>query len=112
MLNTTSFLQIAGNSQKWDAEMRETKNLVQLQVDQSARGYRPAVLVYSLYGWTVRYASGLQENAILFKSGDFNSAKAVAWAKEWADQDPENREVYVSKFDIEKCKQAGYEFSQ
>lgn len=110
MLNKTHFVQIAGNSQKWDDEMQETKNLVKLQENQSARGYRPAKLVYSLYGWTVRYASGLQDNAILYKSGDFNPVKAIAWVKNWVEKDPEHREAYVSKYDIELCKEDGYEF--
>lgn len=111
MLNTKNFIKIAGNSEKWDNELRETKNLVQTQVDQSARGFRPAKLVYSMYGWTVRYASGLQDGAILFKSGDYRPEKAVEWVKLWVAEKPDMREAYVSKFDVSKCIEDGYDCS-
>ena len=108
MLNTEHFKTLAGNSAKWDEEMRNLpdrgESLCRLQESQSARGYLPAMLVESIYGWGVRYASGLQDFGILVRSQDLGGSRAaaIAWGITWANDDPNHREFYARKSDLEK----------
>ena len=109
MLNTEHFVTLGGNPTRWDAEMAllpdRGTSLCELQESQSKRGYLPAVLVESIYGWGVRYASGLQGHGILLRSRDSSDksrANAIAWGKRWAEEDPDHREFYASKRDLEK----------
>ena len=112
MLNTEHYVTLAGNPDKWDSEMRELRqpgthcSLTELQESQSERGYIPAVLVESMLGWCVRYASGLQGFGLLLSSRKLgrkiSREEAIAWGVQWANQDPNNREFYASKTDLEK----------
>jgi hypothetical protein len=117
MLNTNAFLLLAGDPEHWDNETltkcrpgsitgtHNSTDLCALQVDQSSRGRRSAQLSLSLYGWTVRHASGLQGRAILFSSKDHDPTKAYEWGCEWANADPHNREFYVSRRDVSDHEQ-------
>jgi len=117
MLNDKHFVLLAGNPTKWDNEIREkvskvgdcfeSNNLCNLQVNQFARGRLSANLIRSMYGWTVRYASGLQDFAIIHSSRKFNIQEALEFGIKWANEDPENREFYVSKMDIENARRDG-----
>ena len=117
MLNTNAFLLLAGDPEHWDSETilrcrpgsqtgtHNSSDLCALQVEQAARGQRSAVMYESIYGWTVRYASGLQGRAILFSSKDHDPKKAYEWGCEWANSDPSNREFYVSRSDVDRSEQ-------
>ena len=115
MLNTEHFILLAGNPEHWDTETRERvaagESLPDVQVDQASRGQLSAHMVLSLNGWTVRYASGLQDRAILHKSGEDDPRKALEWGTNWANENPANREFYVSKFDIESAERRGADCS-
>lgn len=107
MLNTEHFTVLAGNPAKWDAESAALPDrggsLVRLQVEQANRGYLSATLVESMYGWGVRYGSGLQGFGILLSGrGGVSRAEAIAWGTVWANKDPENREFYARKSDLAK----------
>lgn len=84
---------------------------------QGREGFVAVELVQSIYGYTVRYASGLQGRSILRNASgrgriaDSPKAdelyaeslvEAAKWAIEWAKQDPTRREVLCYKKDIEK----------
>lgn len=123
MLNSTHFLLLAGRPQKWDDEIRNecpkgrvsgtyaSGPLCRMQANQSARGRRSANLVLSIYGWTVRYASGLQDFSIMFRSGSFDPSSALQWGTDWANADPNNRELYVGYWEIECCEKKGHDCS-
>jgi hypothetical protein len=106
--NKDHFVTLGGNPDKWFAEMSGLglgQDLCALQESQSERGYRPAELVKSMYGWSVRYASGLQGFSLLLsgrKMGrKFSREEAIAWGKAWAAEDPDNREFYARRADLE-----------
>jgi len=100
------FVTLAGNTSVWDAEMASLKDrgqsLVDLQVSQSARGYTPISLYKTIYGWSIRYASGLQGFEILFSSrGGVTRAEAIKSAIDWVNKNPDIRHFYVFKADLE-----------
>ena len=115
MLNTERFILLAGSPEAWDAEMLALpdrgESLVDLQVSQAGRGRRSAHMVLSIYGWTVRYASGLQNRNILFGSGSFDPKLALDWGVGWANRDPMNREFYVSRYEVDRCEEKGHDCS-
>jgi hypothetical protein len=115
VLNTQNFILLAGHPEKWDAEFENLsdrgESLVRLQEDQSRRGRIPAHLVLSMYGWTVRYASGLQGFGILHKSGSFDPANAVEWGTQWVNRDADKRELFVSVRDVERAESDGHDCS-
>lgn len=71
--------------------------LCALQRAQAGRGILGAELVESLYGWTVRYDSGLQNWGLLARTrrrgGELDGTleAAAAWATAWVAQDPARR---------------------
>jgi len=104
MLNTEHFVTLGGIPDKWDSEMRERTgecSLTELQESQSARGYRPAILVATVRGWSVRFASGLQGFSIIIRGRGESRAEVVKLGIDWANQDPYNREFYARKKDME-----------
>jgi hypothetical protein len=117
MLNDKHFVLIAGNPTKWDNEIREkvgkvgstfeSKSLSEMQIEQASKGRLSANLIRSIYGWTVRYASGLQDFSILYASRKFDIKQALEFGIEWANNDPENREFYVSKTEIQNARNKG-----
>lgn len=115
MLNHTAFILLAGNPHAHDAEMRRRvdagENICNVQVDQAGRGRLSAHLVLSIHGWTVRYASGLQNFGILHKSGSFDPSDAMYWGCTWVSTDPDNRELYVAKSDVDRAERDGHDCS-
>jgi hypothetical protein len=104
MLNTTHFVKIAGTN-SWDDEMRERiangENLCQLQEEFSDRGHRSISLVRSLYGWYLRYTSGLQDRGIvLHNRGSLSKAEVVEWGRAWVAEDPQHREFIALRDDV------------
>ena len=121
MLNSNGFVLLAGNPQKWDDEIIQrcrtagaffnSEDLCRVQMDQAGRGRLSAHMVLSIHGWTVRYASGLQNFGILFKSTTNDPQVALDWGCKWANQDPDNREFYVAKYEIESAEKKGIDCS-
>lgn len=71
--------------------------LCALQRTESALGYLEAQIVESNYGYSVRYASGLQNWGIIYSSRskqvDGTLEDAIAKAREWQAVDPRRRYV-------------------
>ena len=65
----------------------------------------------SMYGWTLRYASGLQGWSIIFASRNHNPATALAEALRWVAVNPECRSVCVSVGEIDRCEADGHDCS-
>lgn len=109
------FIILAGECDQFHAEMDSLpdrgQSLIALQESQSRRGYIPAELVLSIYGWTVRYASGLQGFGILRKADSFNPENALRWAREWVARDPKSREVWVRRSAVERAEKDGHDCS-
>lgn len=76
----------------------DSETLCAFQSDVSSAGYIEAEIVESNYGFSVRYASGLQNFGLIFsakaKQVDGTYEGAVAAAQKWQQTDPEHR--YVS----------------
>lgn len=118
MLNSDHFVLLGGNPQAWDDEIQrrvkasetrlgcfDSESLCAVQVDQHARGRRSAVLTSTIYGWSVRLASGLDQNQLLFSyrttgRRGITREEAIAWGRAWAAEDPTHREFYASRNDV------------
>lgn len=65
------------------------------QREVHARGFRDVELVKSIYGWSVRSGSGLDNFALLASSRhgqlDGTYEDAVRWAVKWCSEDPTRR---------------------
>lgn len=65
-------------------------------------GIEEAELVPTIYGWSLRYASGLDNNAIIYSSirygGKSTKEAALNAAREWQLDDRDHRIVYDSRF--------------
>jgi hypothetical protein len=77
-------------------ESYDSDVLCRLQRNQSARGILGAQIVESMYGFSVRYDSGLQNWGILRGSrgrpaSETTREAAVAFCIEWVARDPERR---------------------
>ena len=78
-----------------------SEQFCELQRKRAKRGLLGAEIVKSLYGYSVRYDSGLQEWGLLASSksrqldGSFEAA--AEWAKAWVAQDPERRYAWARK---------------
>lgn len=77
--------------------------LCEWQSELSRRGILPAHLVDSIYGWSVRYASGLQDFGIIASARmgivDGSLADAERFARKWVAEDPARRYVYVQEYE-------------
>lgn len=125
MINHEAFVLLAGNPKKWDDEIRngckrsmgakpdpnssdffDSSDLCRLQVTQHARGRRSACLQRTMYGWSVRLDSGLDDRQILYggrhSNVDRSQEAAIAFGVAWANEDPENREFYAYKKDVDR----------
>jgi hypothetical protein len=105
------FIIIAGRelSEALDAEKRNTKggeDLCRVQEAQASRGIQGAQLVRSMFGWSVRYDSGLQGWGLLASSRqgtlDGSLRAAVEWAEDWAAQAPTHRYAWASRREVER----------
>lgn len=76
----------------------ESKPLCQWQSDVHYRGYRGAELVKSIYGWSVRSDSGMENFCLIYSSRagqvDGTFEDAVRAAQEWVDENPGKRYVW------------------
>ena len=106
MINTKAFLQIAGDTGRWDDLTRSRvkcgESLSRVQERQYAAGFRTAELMRSLYGWYIRSGSGLEDGIFFRPSGregmsDKGFAECLKWGRAWVDEDPECREFYVRR---------------
>jgi hypothetical protein len=77
----------------------DSQTLVAFQIRMSGLGYIEAEIVESSYGYSVRYASGLQNFGLIFSSRnrevDGTLEGAIAAAQKWQAQAPSHR--YVSR---------------
>lgn len=111
MLNDRDFLLLAGQPKSWDDETRRrcrpgrgsntvnSEDLIKVHVEQHQRGRREAQLVRTIYGWSVRYASTIDNCALLFpgENAPATLAECILWGRAWADEDPANREFFGRK---------------
>lgn len=101
-----NFYDIAGEAAKFRAESADLCNkgeaLIALQRRQHARGVTKAELVLSIYGWTLRHASGLNGFSLIRTLGtnDVNAALDVAF--EWVG-DSKLRSVFVRATTAQRC---------
>lgn len=72
-----------------------SEELCKRQERASREGITEAELVKSMYGWSLRYASGLNDFGLIARARETGAtwAKAVEYAKEWQAKDPERRFV-------------------
>lgn len=70
------------------------------QADQGRRGCK---VDESIYGWTLRYDSGLQNHRIILATGSDDLDNAMEEAKRWVAQDPKNRYAWISKYELERA---------
>lgn len=120
MLNTDHFALLAGRPGPWDDEIRtkvqsgrtegtyDSASLCDLQVKQHQKGRRSAELVRTAKGWTIRMASGLQDHRILRFTASPDPSEILCWGTVWANRDPDHRELFICKAEIEKTFAEGY----
>lgn len=74
---------------------RDSEALCALQRKEAGRGILGAVIESSLYGYSVRYDSGLQNFGLLASSKsrelDGSLEAAQAWCRSWVAEDPSKR---------------------
>ena len=78
-------------------EFYSSEPLCEWQREVSRRGILGAHIVQSMYGFSVRYDSGLQNFGILHASrgaADPSREAAIDFAKAWVAQDPSRRYVW------------------
>jgi hypothetical protein len=74
-----------------------------LQESQSSRGYTPISIYETIYGWSVRYASGLQGFEILFSGrGGVTRREAIEKAIAWVNKDPDRRHFFAFQRDLDR----------
>lgn len=78
--------------------------LCRVQSQQAARGLTGAHIVRSMYGFSVRYDSGLQNFALLRAargSSDPSLAAAIRFCADWVAQSPQHRYAYYNEEEAE-----------
>lgn len=68
--------------------------LCRVQMQQAGRGLQGAQIVKSMYGYSVRYDSGLQDWGLLRRAGssrDPSFAAAIDFCRRWVAEDPTHR---------------------
>ena len=101
------FLIVAGQDahDQWEKKMQEGlaqgQPLTTLQEKQAQEGLIFVEICPTLYGWSVRYGSGLQNFDVLAsaRKGTLDGTKkdALRFATEWVAQDPQNRYAFLRK---------------
>lgn len=82
----------------------DSEALCRLQESQSRRGYVEAHIVKSMYGYSVRYASGLQNFGLIRSArdaADKSLAAAEQFCRDWVAADPAHR--YATSVYDEEC---------
>lgn len=81
-----------------------SEQLCKLQIEQDCRGIIGANLIKTIYGWSVRYDSGLQNFGVLAsarcKEIDGSLEAAISWARNWVAQDPHLRYAWMRKGEL------------
>lgn len=77
----------------------DSEDLCALQRSRASKGIMGVELVRSIYGWSVRADSGLQDFALLAGKGQLDGMleDATRWAKAWVEQDPSKRYAWYRK---------------
>lgn len=78
--------------------------LCRVQERQAGRGLTGVHIVRSMYGFSVRYDSGLQNFALLRSargSSDPSLAAAIRFCADWVAQSPTNRYAYYHEHEAE-----------
>jgi hypothetical protein len=107
-LNTTHFTHLAGETH-FDAEMRERlekgADLIELQFEFHGRGRAEAEVVKTIYGYSIRYVSGLHNFAIIHRRIP-SYEDAVRIGTEWVEKAPQMRSLIVLNSAIPKSEEA------
>lgn len=102
-----NFYNMAGDGAKWREEMKSLPNrgeaLIALQRKQHSRGVTKADMTLSIYGWVLRYASGLNGFSIIRKLNTNNARVAVKAAEEWVKGRESHRSVFVRGTAAKNC---------
>lgn len=71
----------------------DSETLCRLQESQSRRGFVEAHIVKSMYGYSVRYASGLQNFGLIRAARELGGTLAAAeqFCRDWVAADPAHR---------------------
>ena len=76
----------------------QSEPLCALQSEQARRGVLGARLCKSIYGWSVHYASGLQDFGLIagVRRGELSGTleEAEEFCRQWVARDPANRYAY------------------
>ncbi len=102
-VETKSRCQHTGNGYNSD-------QLCQLQREQAGRGITGVEIVQSIYGYSVRYDSGLQGFGLLVRSRDLGGTlkAAEAYCRNWVAQEPLKRyawrRIWLIKCRRGKCR--------
>jgi len=106
-MDPTRFRIVAGQAahDQWEAAKKQAmangQTLVEVQEQQSYAGRVGAELVHSLYGWSLRYDSGLQNFDIIASSrrGDLDGTleDAIKYAERWVAHDRTKRYAWVRR---------------
>jgi hypothetical protein len=92
-------IELRAERSKFHPSCFDSDSLCRVQADIWRAGYRDAELVESVYGWSVRHASGMESFALIASArrGDVDGslASAIAAAERWVAEDPDRRTVYV-----------------
>ena len=102
------YILLAGKPEKHHEDtitrMKHGEYLTDIQEDQHRRGKREAELLRSIYGWTVRSGSGLDNFGIMYipiqALPDKGFTEALKWGCDWANEQPEDREFYIRRYMI------------
>lgn len=85
---------------KYIPDCFDSESLCRFQRQMSAEGYLEAQIIKSSYGYSVSYASGLQNWAMLLRSrdsADKSYERALKFAIEWQAEDSNRRYVTITE---------------
>jgi hypothetical protein len=87
---------------KWTGNGYASDDLCKLQRDQASRGIEGVEIVKSIYGYSVRYDSGLQNFGLLASSQGLGGTLegATNYAKDWVAKEPSKRYAWMRKSNI------------
>lgn len=111
MLQGDAFVTVAGQElvQRMNVEQQErckwtgygynSDQLCKLQSEWEARGIIGVEIVKSIYGYSVRYDSGLQGFGLVMRSQDIGGTleAAIDWVKAWVAEKPDCRYGWYRK---------------
>lgn len=100
MINTKHFVLLAGDPEGYDREILAASqmsdfNLTAIQEKQYEEGRRSVQLRRTPEGWALHFVSSL--NPLFVLLGPTSLEDALEQGIQWAKQDPQNREFYVTR---------------